>query len=216
MDDKYFKGFEELEQEKVLDSDTLKRIHTLLKFQGLNSNEEASLESLKNFYVLNKSLTPRQYRVLEKLERSISADALKKYNKWREEYTEENRIKAIVCAKYYRVNPPYFSSIIDKILYDEEFVPTENQWRSLCENKYALKVIEATFSKPLYEMGVMVQGRKTAPKEYKDKLFSVVATDIRAVTNAAKGAKIYLLLPFAGGPVIECEERYIKKTISNK
>ena len=210
MNDGFFKGFQKVEQEIVSDSDILKRLNTLLKFQGLNSNNEATLESLKEFYKQNQSLTVRQYNTLDKLEKKISKNAQKKYNEWRKNYTEDNRIRAIVCAKYYRANPPYFSSIVNKILDEENFIPTEKQYRALCENKYAIKVIEASFAAPLYEIGNMVQGRKNAPLEFKDKLFSIMATDARPVIHAAKGAKIYLLLPFTGGPVIECEERYLK------
>mgnify|MGYP003133509222 CR=1 FL=1 len=216
MNDNFFKGFEELEQEEVVDSDVLKRINTLLKFKGIDSHDESSLESLKEFYKSNNTLTLRQFNTLSQLENKISIEAQEKYEKWCSEYTEEKRIKAIICAKYYRSNPPYFSSVIDKILLEEDYIPTESKWKSLCENRYAAKVLEATFSEPLYEIGSMVEGRKNAPIEYKGRLFSVMATDARPVINAAKGAKIYLLLPFNGGPVIECEERYIKKTKQKK
>jgi len=216
MSDDFFKGFEELEQEEILDSDVLRRINSLLKFKGLNSHDESSLESLRDFYKSNNSLTLRQFSTLSQLENKISHETQEKYDKWRAEYTEEKKIKAIVCAKYYRANPPYFSSIVDKILHEEEYIPTEAHWKSLCENKFAVKVLASTFSEPLYEIGSMVEGRKNAPIEYKEKLFSVMATDARAVVSAAKGAKIYLLLPFKGGSVIECEERYIKKAKQKK
>ena len=104
MNDGFFKGFQKVDQEIVSDSDILKRLNTLLKFQGLNSSNEATLESLKEFYKQNQSLTVRQYNTLDKLEKRISKNAQKKYNEWRKNYTEDNRIRAIVCAKYYRAN----------------------------------------------------------------------------------------------------------------
>ena len=102
----------------------------------------------------------------------------------------------------------------DQILTNPDFIPTKTQFKSLCENKFAKKVLEAAFSKPTFDEGELVQIRKSAPMEFKfkNKLAIVVNSSRATIINAAKGAKTYVLLPIGAEDFFECEERYLKKT----
>ena len=83
----------------------------------------------------------------------------------------------------------------------------------LCvKNKFALKVIEATRSEPKFKVGTIVKGRKNAPVIVKNQLFSIIKVNAAPVKSAAKGAKLYELLPFGKTQTVFCEERHIRKT----
>ena len=106
------------------------------------------------------------------------------------------------------LNLAYISAIADSL----DFVPSERQYLSMCKNKFTMKVVEATNSPAKYEAGMIVKGRKNAPLNVRDELFSVMKINAAPVTSAAKGAKIYELLPFGKTTTIFCEERYLRKT----
>ena len=85
--------------------------------------------------------------------------------KWSSQYDDQKRGRAEICALYYKANPPYFTNLANKILNDDKFVPTEKQYRSICQNKFAMKVIKSYEDDPLYEIVNMVRFRKS----YSDK-----------------------------------------------
>ena len=82
----------------------------------------------------------------------------------------------------------------------------------MCENKFTKKVIEATQAEPKYSVGVIIKGRKNAPLNVRDGLFSIIRVGMKPVQSAAKGAKIYEILPLGKTQTIFCEERYLRKT----
>ena len=81
----------------------------------------------------------------------------------------------------------------------------------MCANKFTQKVIRETRTRPKFEVGQLVQGRKNAPISIKDSYFSVIEIGVKPVISAAKGAKMYTLLPFGRTQVVDCEERFLKK-----
>ena len=82
----------------------------------------------------------------------------------------------------------------------------------MCENKFASKVVEATRAEPKYEVGMIVKGRKNSPAAVENQLFSIIKVNAAPVRSAAKGAKLYELLPFGKTQTVFCEERHIRKT----
>jgi hypothetical protein len=126
-------------------------------------------------------------------------------------YAEEQKEIAKICAFYYKNNPPYFKELAEKILSDSDFAPTEKQFNAMCKNKFTQKVIRETKAKPKFATGQLVQGRKNAPISIRDSYFSVIEVGAKPVISAAKGAKIYTLLPLGRTQVIDCEERFLKK-----
>ena len=96
-------------------------------------------------------------------------------------------------------------------------MPTERQYRSLVENKYAKKVIAATFAENKFEVGAMVMGRTTASrKDIRDNLLVVIEVNAAPVKSAAKGSKIYRVLPVGQPNTMLVEERDIKRAPKNK
>ena len=85
----------------------------------------------------------------------------------------------------------------------------------MCDNEYTRKVLAATFSEPIYKSGELVQGRKNAPKEIRNKCCTIVEPNDRPVIHAAQGAKTYLVLPIGQSKPVKCEERHLKKFREN-
>ena len=100
-------------------------------------------------------------------------------------------------------------NVSKKILEDKIYVLSEKTYKSMCENKYAKKVIRETNAEPKYPVGTLVKFRKAYGESIN--VCTVIDTDTSYITSAAKGAKKYLVLPFGYSKPVEVEERHIKK-----
>ena len=209
----YYSKYKKVKQQKITDLAIIPRIESLLKDGDNLSDEETCLflKSLKSFYIDHSALSIKQFNALQSIENKVSERASAQHDKWIKQYDDNKRKVATICAHYYKSNPPYYSSLVKNVLEDPTFIPTESQYRSMCENKYALKVLEATFTEPLFTSGELAQGRVNAAKPIRNKLVTVVQFNHRPVVHAAKGAKTYLVLPIGSEAPFECEERHLKK-----
>ena len=207
----YYETYTKRQPEKVSDSSVPTRIKTLLKEEGMREKTKLFLESLQYYYERHSGLTKKQFESFERIEKALFEKNSDEHKNWEKDYNDEKRRVAKICASYYKENPPYFSNLVEKVLNDDTFIPTKAQYDSMCGNRYSERVILATDSKPLFPVGSVVQGRASAPRNLKNKLFSVIVTDHRPVYKAVKGGKVYLLLPFGSDTTVECEERYLKK-----
>jgi hypothetical protein len=187
------------------------RIKKLLEESNTSEGTRLFLESLQNYHLVHSGLTKKQFAALRDVEYADLERSSTAHDEWAEQYVKDKKIVAEICAKYYKANPPYFAHLVEKILNDDSFIPTETQYLSLCENKFAKKVLEATFSTPLFEAGDLVQGRVNGPKDVKNKIAVVVKIGEKPVVRAAKGTKSYEVLPAGEDKLIECEERHLKK-----
>jgi len=187
------------------------RIKKLLEESNTSEGTRLFLESLQNYHLVHSGLTKKQFAALGDVEHVDLERNSAAHDKWAEEYTNDKKIVAEICAKYYKANPPYFAHLVEKILNDDEFIPTQTQYLSLCENKFAKKVLEATFAEPVFKVGELVQGRANGPENIKDKIAVVVEAGEKPVIRAAKGTKSYEVLPVGEDKLIECEERHLKK-----
>ncbi len=203
--------------EKVTREDIPKRLDALLKSAEVPQQTKDFLQSLTDANEKYKGLTVRQFEAFEKVEKRFSAEKIAERKVWSGEYTADRRVTAKICAEYYLANPPYFGDLAKKIVGDVDFVPTERQWRALCENKYAKKVLAAALSVPKYASGMMVKGRATAPSSaVRDKLMLVIEANASPVKSAAKGSKIYRVLPVGSPATLLVEERMLKKAPKRK
>ncbi len=69
---------------------------------------------------------------------------------------------ARVCASYH-ITTGYFRDLAYKILHEDGYHTSEKQWRSLCNNKYAMKLRGAAFNDPKFPVGGMVMVRAPCP-----------------------------------------------------
>ena len=196
--------------EKVTGNNIPARLSVLTENPEVPQNTKDFLQSLTGAYEKYDGLTTRQYEAMEKVEKRFSAAKVAERKAWAGEYTDERRKIAKICAEYYIANPPYFRDLADKILNESDFVPTERQYRALCENKFAKKVLAATTSEPKFEKGAMVKGRSTAIRAIRDKHVVIIDVDAAPVKSAAKGTKVYRVLPVGSPTTILVEERHLK------
>jgi|GEM_PF-1571285 hypothetical protein len=207
----YYRRYKKIEKPKVKDDSILERIESILKIPFVYGGTKQFLESIYEQYNKNGSVTEAQFKAVEKIEKKYSEETVLGYEQWKEKYDSEKKEVAKICAYYYKNNPPYFKDLAEKILSDSDFVPTEKQFVSMCENKFTRKVVDETHSEPKFTVGQLVQGRKTAPIKIRNFYFSIIEIGAKPVTSSAKGAKIYTLLPLGKTQMVDCEERFLKK-----
>tara|TARA_R100000808_G_C2154915_1_gene166417 strand:+ start:1650 stop:2324 length:675 start_codon:yes stop_codon:yes gene_type:complete len=190
----------------------------VLKSEFLSEKQVKFVESIKLFKQERGYLTLGQLDYWWRVYEDHKPEAVLNKYKWKKEYNEERRETAKICAAYY-LNAPgtkYFRDLAANILSDDSFVPTEKQWRAMCTNKYAKKVLETTRAPARYSPGTFVEFRKGnmphfAKAEGLQNCGIVLETDAYPVSSAAKGTKIYKILLVGDNKPLYTEERRIKK-----
>jgi hypothetical protein len=199
------------------------RIEKIISEKG-DSEDTRALDFLKSLRAgLDRfgSLTEKQVRALEKIERLSTPEAKKEAEEWIREYPVKFKKDAVVCAKYYMANPPFFSELSDQILKNPSFVPTKSQFKAFATNPYTRKLLEEYHREPKYGKGDLVQIRDTATTPFylsSVKKVPCVVIDNKNdfLTTHAKGAKTYKLLPIGKKVSILCQERWIKNFRNKK
>ena len=199
----------------------------LLRLDALGMRCEPSswaagyVESLISQVKGDRRLSDRQLEILRKIEAEHDDAALAERQKWIESYTNnpDLRADAIVVANYY-MSTGYFKDTARDIINDDTFIPTYSQYNKMVKNKYAQKVLASHHAPAKYEAGQLVTFRANAPtnSRYLDGgilkrnvTMMVIETDAAPITSAARGAKVYKLLPVGKATTLEVEERYIMK-----
>tara|TARA_R100000008_G_scaffold86348_1_gene79038 strand:+ start:1633 stop:2268 length:636 start_codon:yes stop_codon:yes gene_type:complete len=204
--------YKQKKKKVLIKNKTIKnRVDSLLSEDDVTEHTKSFLHSLEKYINDNGGLTEKQYGALREIEVNINEKKSLGHREWLKTYDGEKKRIVKICAQYYEANPPYFAHLVQQILKDPDFIPTKTQYRAMCENKYAKKVLTAAFSKPVFKNGDVVQIRKTAPWELKKNLAIVIESKESPVVSAAKGAKPYIILPVGEKEFIECEERHLKK-----
>ncbi len=193
----------------------LNTIEKLMTLPTLNDWSRGFLESVKSQLDRKGQLSEKQAGIVKKIEAENNEDAQKKREDWLFSYSDEKKQIAKICATYYHATGDYYRLLASRILTEVDFIPSEKQWKAMCDNKYAAKVLKATFEEPLYPAGTLVSLRSSAPWRIKDAspqgIFLVVQTDAQPVISACKGAKIYKIMPVGSATSYIIEERHIKK-----
>jgi hypothetical protein len=200
---------------EIMNPTLLERLAAALeKKQLLTDWESGFVESLHQQFNKRGHLSARQIEVLERIENTTLSDsAIEKRNNWYDNYSDEHRRIARVCAEYYEV-AGYFAGLVRAILHEKDFIPTEKAYKRMCDNKYAKKVIAEHDAEPKYIVGSLVSFRSTANWNHKQAskgLPCIVISSGGTIKSAAKGSKPYKVLPFGSAVAVDCEERHLKK-----
>ena len=190
-------------------------IEKLMTVPTLNDWSRGFLESVKEQLGRRGKLSDKQIGIVKKIEAENGVDAQRSREEWIASYDEKKREIAKICATYYHATGDYYRRMASQVLTEPDFILSEKQWKSMCDNKYAAKVIKATFDDPLYAAGSLVSLRSSAPWRIKNAspqgIFLIVETDAEPVISACKGAKIYRVMPVGSAENFLIEERHIKK-----
>ena len=151
---------------------------------------------------------------MSKIEERWSDEAVAAKSVWKNTYlsSPEMQERANIVASYYST-VGYYGDLAQNILHVEGFVPTEKQYKSITTNKFAKKILDAWYAEPKYSDGSYVLVRDTAPGIVRGKAKGpcvVLKSNAMRPRCAAKGTKIYQVLPFGSAAPVMVEERYIK------
>jgi len=188
-----------------------------IKKENLAANTREFVESLIDFFNKKGGLTVNQLNAFEKIESRWSPQEKVKLEEWKKEYLASYQEQAKIISQYY-AHTGYFASLSDKILSDENFIPSRKEFNKMVKNKYAQKVLAAHYQIPRFKVSEMVQVRSNVGKRGYDRALTslrsrlcfVLANDL-VIKNACEGAKRYRLLPMGESHPIEIEERYLMK-----
>ena len=174
------------------------------------------VESLTSQSQRGRELSEKQLVILSKIEGRWTEEARTAASTWKQTYLDSTEMqeKAKIVATYYDATG-YYAGLAHNVLYTEGFVPTEKQYKSITKNKFATKILEAWYAEPKYPVGSYVVVRDTAPGMVRGKAKNVPCVILKANAMyprcAAKGTKIYQVLPFGSPSAIMVEERYVKR-----
>ena len=143
---KFYIRYKKVKKEKIFDDSIPILIASLIR--ETDAEVGNFLKSLQDYYDEHQGLTRKQFSALKDIKKSTMERTTAEHIKWAAGYDDEKRKIAKICAQYYKANPPYYSYLVEKILNQPEYVPTEKQYISMCDNNFTKKVFCATQSEP--------------------------------------------------------------------
>ena len=175
--------------------------------------EKEFLTSIKQGVQRYGSLTGKQESILQRIETSKDPSVIAQRQSWKASYNDDMRSNMKIAGQYYLNNPPYFADLARRALDDNDFIPTEKQYRAMVDNKYVQKVLDNMNSVPTFPVGTMAKFRQNgAPINSKHSNKMVMIIDYPdKVAGAAKGAIPVIVLPVGSSEVIETEVRWLKR-----
>ena len=198
----------------------LERLNAVCERTEPKSWGRGFINSLQGQIMAGRELSEKQIKTLEKIEAENSDEAIKARDTWKLDYIYENDPAwpgrhskvAEVAARYYKA-AGYFQGLVHSILNDDGFVPTIEQYNKITKNKFAVKVLTAHFADPKFAPGSLVQFGATAPSALRRIKVPcvVISSNGGPIVSAAKGAKVYSVLPMGSAKTLLCEERHLKK-----
>lgn len=188
----------------------VQRIRNLLTKPGLNDWEKNFLTSINEYATVRNRITAGQYNSFKKIEDKHSDEAVAKHNEFANKFTDEMRENMKIVAGVYRVTKsPYHQKLVEEILSNDKFVPTEEQWNKFMGNKYAQGYVVNVKVAPKFNIGDTV-----APSslDHTGAWKSAIVIDNVGILprSHAAGGKRYSILPYGEMKPIEVEERQMK------
>jgi hypothetical protein len=183
--------------------------------------DENFVTSVRTQLVSGRTLSPRQTQIMEAIQEKYNDEAMKAREDWRATWNSEKAERYAIAMAYYR-SSGYYTKQVSAYFADTSVVPTMTEYNRVTENKFINKIYTGWYADPKFPVGSMValgagatyHMRRSCPN--KDNLAIVVATNAAVPTSAARGNKIYKLLPVGGAQTFVCEERQLKRARVSK
>ena len=194
----------------------LERLNAVCERTAEASWARGFINSLQGQIMTGMQLSEKQIQTLSKIEGEHDDAAMSARASFAADYTADKdgmRSDAVVCAHYYRA-AGYFHSLASQIIESPAFVPSVGEFNKMTKNKYAQKVLREHHAEAKYPVGSYVVPRAAhRVLRYKvgDKPCIVVEANAAPITSAAKGSKMYKLLPIGRAETVLVEERQIMK-----
>ena len=189
------------------------RLQKLVENPNLSNWEKGFITSVNSYFQKHGRVSNKQWATIQKVEANYSPEVIAQRQAWNSSFTDEMRRKWDIAMDYYENNPPYFQDLVTKYRVSPEMIPTAKLYNKIVENKYVQNVIATIQSQPLYEVGCLVQVRRTAKGphyRFRD-CIALVVDNSGPVTSATKGAKTYSILPFGETAPVKIQERWLKR-----
>ena len=185
--------------------------------------EQGFFESVKSQFDRKHTLSVKQIETVQKIAAKFTPEAIREREAWYESFTDFQRENLRVCADYYK-GTGYYRDLVERVFTDSNFVPSPKQYKMMCENKYAVKVLDAYRSEPKFPVGSLATLRAVRSNGYMaenghapwaDVNVMVLSTN-EPIVSSARGCKRYRCI-MVGSPVtLFCEERDLKKMKGGK
>jgi hypothetical protein len=180
---------------------------------------------------LNKGrkLSEKQMFHVNKIIAENTGEALVEAEQWESTYREKYESDAKYLCSYY-AGTSYFRGVVQAVM--QGVVPPRRGFLKMYGNKYAKKILAERDKPPRFDSRIHVVGnskfrrdkviwvggvisgtwsvRSEAEKQFENHGGFIVGVE-NAVYSAAKGNKVYKILPVAGKTIIKIEERFLKK-----
>jgi len=202
----------EVNEAELTNPGIVQRIRDLITKPGLNDWEKNFLTSINEYATVRNRITAGQYNSFKRIEDKFSDAAVAKHTEFANKFTDEMRDNMKIVAGVYRAtSSPYHQKLVESILSDDKFVPSEEQWNKFMNNKYAQGYVVNAKVAPKFKIGDSV-----APSSL-DKSPIGLWTSAIVIDNAgilprshSAGGKRYSILPYGKMKPIEVEERHMK------
>ena len=183
--------------------------------------EQGFFESVKSQFEKRHTLSEKQIETVQKIADKFSPEAVKERESWYSSWDEEKAETLRLCADYY-MGTGYFRDVVDRVKTDKDFIPTPKLYKSMCQNKYADKVMDAYRAEPRFPVGSLatLRAAKSRSVGYMSnnrdmvsagELNVLILTTDEPIVSAAVGAKRYKVMMVGGIDTFYCEERDLKK-----
>ena len=173
--------------EKISDDTIPGRIDTLLNNGIINTWEQNFLTSIKGSYEKYKSLTAGQFNTFVGIEARYDSKVIAAREVWKTAWDSEKAANWTAVCEYY-VTTPYYKGAVDKFKSDNNYIPSENEYRAVVENKYAQRYLKNRNIPAKFKQGALVVYKKWGTY----KLATVVS--VREVADWTKGSREYEIL----------------------
>jgi len=197
--------------EKVEDNTILPRLEAIIANPNASEREKAFALSLKSGFERYGSLTIGQFSAMQKMEAAHSPDVAIANAEWRNSFDSRKRTILTLCVEYYS-KTTYFANTVRKVIADPTYIPTEKEYRAMCENKYAQRLISNIESEQKFNPTDIVEIRKTARHllwETNTRIGTVLTCEEHLDTK--RGSRVYHVLLFGDDGIVKVPERDLKK-----
>jgi len=182
-----------------------------LRGEVLNDWERGFCESVTDALTRYGHLTPKQDETVQKIHEKYTDQEKNKRENWSRSFTPEMRDIMKVVARYYIDNPPYFNTTAQSVINNPEFLPSEKQYRAMCENKYAIRVITNWNAPDAFVPGQLVTARKNSAISRRLVGQPLLLVEyLPQVLDPVKGTRQIRVLPVGSANVQITQERYLK------
>lgn len=190
------------EVEKVEDVTIPPRIDALLNNGLVNDWEKNFLSSIKEGYNKYKALTAGQNNTFLNIEKRYTAEAVAAKNNWINNWDTEKSETFKKVVDYYHLTP-YYPKIMLKVKNDKNYIPTEEEYKAICENPYSKKYLKQLDTPAKFHVGQLIIYKRYSIY----KLATIIS--VGEVTGHTKGSRYYTILPIGKVKTIEVVEKQL-------